>query len=241
MLSNNDTSIVHILRSRAQAQPDALAFAAVDSKGREIGSWTWATLYSRSERISQAILDRTQLRQGARIALVFRRSEILDFLAAYFGCLIAGMTAVPINGIEEFAEMTHILRYSNTELAFTTEHNHKILAKDLHAHHHDAGGTSGMVWPAGVHWWKTDILENNWKSKKNRTAAEFVDLELPLPDLAYIEFTKSPNGELKGVAISHQTILEQCHAISHCLHSNPRRGILEATRRDVVSEVQSLI
>ncbi|KAF9984747.1 DIP2 disco-interacting protein 2 C [Mortierella antarctica] len=233
MLFNN-TSIVHILRSRAQTQPGALAFSTVDSKGHETGSWTWARLYGRSERISMAILDRTQLRQGARIALVFRRSEMLDFLAAYFGCLMAGMTAVPINGIEEFAEMTHILRCSNTELAFTTEHNHKVLAKDLHAHKDGAGGASGMVWPAGVHWWKTDILENTWKPKKNRLSADSVDMELPLPDLAYIEYTKSPNGELKGVAISHQTVLEQSHAINHCLGSNPRRGAQAGARSDVV-------
>ncbi|KAF9289372.1 hypothetical protein BGZ68_009486 [Mortierella alpina] len=233
-LLNSKSSLVHILRSRAQTEPDALAFTEVDSKGRETGSWTWATLYGRSERISMAVLGRTQLRQGARIALVFRRSEMLDFLAAYFGCLMAGMTAVPINGIEEFAEMTHILRYSNTELVLTTEHNHKVLAKDLHAHKDGAGGASGMVWPAGVHWWKTDILENTWKPKRNRSSADSVDMELSLPDLAYIEYTKSPNGELKGVAISHQTVLEQCHAISHSLGSNPRRGAPAAPRRDVV-------
>lgn len=32
--------------------------------------------------------------------------------------------------------------------------------------------------------------------------------------LAYIEYIKSMNGELKGITVSHQTIMSQCHSFT---------------------------
>ncbi|KAG0267267.1 hypothetical protein BG011_007678 [Mortierella polycephala] len=237
------TSIVNILKFRGCKQPNGQAFSVVDSKGHETGAWTWEKLYSRADRISQLILDKTQLRRGARVALIYRKSEMLEFLAAFFGCLMAGMTAVPVNGVEEFAKIRHILEYANVELAMTTEDNYKTLSKDLmsnqNQHQQQQKDEMGIDWAVGVIWWKTDTLvSGHWKLKKksspsfSNTAAAaatttleepWSPIELPLPDLAYIEYTKSPNGELKGVAVSHRAILAQCHAIKQSLTSNPRR------------------
>ncbi|KAI1321834.1 hypothetical protein EDD11_000110 [Mortierella claussenii] len=203
-------SIMEVLRFRGLYMANAKAFSVVDIKGRETASWTWEKLHGRAEKISQTILEKTQLRRGSRVALVYRKSEIMEFLAAFYGCMMAGMTAVPINVIEEFAEMTYILNYTKSELALTTEYNHKALSKDLAMH-------KGVDWPLGVTWWKTDTL-GSWNPKKKDG---WPDIELP--DLAYIEYSKAPNGELKGVAVSHRTVLSQCHAIKQSLGANPNR------------------
>lgn len=208
---NRFASIMEVLRFRGLYMANAKAFSVVDIKGRETASWTWEKLHGRAEKISQTILEKTQLRRGSRVALVYRKSEIMDFLAAFYGCMMAGMTAVPINVIEEFAEMTYILNYTKAELALTTEYNHKALSKDLAMH-------KGVDWPLGVAWWKTDTL-GSWHPKKKEG---WPDIELP--DLAYIEYSKSPNGELKGVAVSHRTMLSQCHAIKQSLGANPNRS-----------------
>ncbi|KAF9316871.1 hypothetical protein BG003_001461 [Podila horticola] len=203
-------NLMELLRFRGLYMANAKAFSVVDVKGRETSSWTWEKLHGRAEKISQTILEKTQLRRGSRVALVYRKSEIVDFLAAFYGCMMAGMTAVPINVIEEFAEMTYILSYTKAELALTTEYNHKALSKDLSMH-------KGVDWPLGVTWWKTDTL-GSWHPKKKEG---WPDIELP--DLAYIEYSKAPNGELKGVAVSHRTMLSQCHAIKQSLGANPVR------------------
>ncbi|KAG0004908.1 hypothetical protein BGZ79_007696 [Entomortierella chlamydospora] len=203
-------SIMEVLRFRGLYMANAKAFSVVDIKGRETASWTWEKLHGRAEKISQTILEKTQLRRGSRVALVYRKSEIMEFMAAFYGCMMAGMTAVPINVIEEFAEMTYILNYTKAELALTTEYNHKALSKDLATH-------KGVDWPLGVTWWKTDTL-GSWNPKKKDG---WPDIELP--DLAYIEYSKAPNGELKGVAVSHRTVLSQCHAIKQSLGANPNR------------------
>ncbi|KAG0292123.1 hypothetical protein BGZ98_002723, partial [Dissophora globulifera] len=205
------TSVMEVLRFRGLYMANAKAFSVVDIKGRETASWTWEKLHGRAEKISQSILEKTQMRRGSRVALVYRKSEIMEFLAAFYGCMMAGMTAVPINVIEEFAEMTYILNYTKAELALTTEYNHKALSKDLAMH-------KGVDWPLGVTWWKTDTM-GSWNPKKKDG---WPDIELP--DLAYIEYSKAPNGELKGVAISHRTVLSQCHAIKQSLAANPNRS-----------------
>lgn len=220
------SSIVEILYFRDSTTPDAIAFSTVDNKGRETQSWTWDHFFGRADKIRQTILNKTTLRRGARVALVFRKSEILDFMAAFHGTMMAGMTAVPINVIEELAEMIYILRHTKTELSLTTEYNYKALMRDLQSAH------KAVDWPEGVTWWKTDTLGSHWKPKrKHRDSAAFSvtdqlwpPMDLDLPDLAYIEYTKSPNGELKGVAVSHRTILSQCHIIRHSLGSNTARS-----------------
>ncbi|KAK3816616.1 MAG: hypothetical protein J3Q66DRAFT_342984 [Benniella sp.] len=204
-------SVMEVLRFRGLYMGNAKAFSVVDIKGRETASWTWEKLHGRAEKISQTILEKTQLRRGSRVALVYRKSEIMEFMAAFYGCMMAGMTAVPINVIEEFAEMTYILNYTKSELALTTEYNHKALSKDLAMH-------KGVDWPLGVTWWKTDTL-GSWNPKKKDG---WPDIELP--DLAYIEYSKAPNGELKGVAVSHRTVLSQCHTIKQSLGANPYRN-----------------
>ncbi|KAF9585149.1 hypothetical protein BGW38_003700 [Lunasporangiospora selenospora] len=203
-------NIIDILRHRGShtATHAIPAFTAVDAKGHEVGSWSWERLYDRAERIGQAILQKTQLRRGARVALVYRKSEVMDFMSAFFGCMLAGMTAVPINVIEDFAEMTYILSYTQTELALTTEYNHKALTRDV-------ASNKSVDWPAGVIWWKTDTLGQSHSKKKEALQ------KMDLPDLAYIEYTKAPNGELKGVAISHKTILSQCQTLMHSIGSLP--------------------
>ncbi|KAK3816861.1 MAG: hypothetical protein J3R72DRAFT_460915 [Linnemannia gamsii] len=266
------------------------AFTVVDRFGQEIGSWTWDTLLDRADKIRHAILLKTDLSKqplhcgsGPRVALVFRKSEMLDFLAAFFGCQMAGMTAVPITTIDQFEEMAFILSHTKTELVLTTEHNYKVLGRNLGACRLKG---KDVKWPEGVTWWKTDALattaagervggSNSWEKRGSKvnggrnntdptvnksisnnpsstsyssssssssspsssssskassltssasstTPSAANDL-LPLPELAYIEYTKSPSGELKGVAISHRTILAQCQAISKSLQSNPRR------------------
>ncbi|KAF9127491.1 hypothetical protein BGW39_005825 [Mortierella sp. 14UC] len=180
----------------------ANAFTVVDRLGQETGGWTWETLLDRADKIRHAIFVKTELSNrpfesgsGACVAHVFRKSEMLDFLTAFFGCQMAGMTVVPINTIDQFEEMAYILSHTKTELALTTERNYKVLASSL-------TGTA-----------------------KSTTFSPTDALPPPLPEVAYIEYTKSPNGEFKDVAISHRTILAQSlgdyHGVYELIQNRP--------------------
>ncbi|KAG0327642.1 hypothetical protein BGZ99_007223 [Dissophora globulifera] len=186
------------IRHWGQYAPEGNAFANLDGKGIECGSWDWAFALGRAEMIARAIHDKTQLRTGARVALVFRLSEVMEFVAAFFGAILAGVVPVLVNQIQDFSEMVYIMTSTKVELALTTQFNHKSLQKDLR---------KGAAWPANVTWWQTDILET-WAPKNSQER-----LPLANNDLAYIEYTKSATGELKGVAISHKNLISQCQVL----------------------------
>ncbi|OAQ29310.1 acetyl-CoA synthetase-like protein [Linnemannia elongata AG-77] len=269
------------------------AFTVVGQLGHEVDSWSWEMLLDRADKVRHVLLTKADLKAphtqnandgggGPRVALVFRKSEMLDFLAAFFGCQMAGMTAVPINSIDQFEEMTYILAHAKAKLALTTEHNYRVLTRVQSERRGMKGqGQESVNRPESVTWWKTDTLaaaasdtggrsgngrkggskgDGNWSTDpttyssnndntlfsstttttsssssstqpssltstapSTTSSSPLIDDVTPLPEIAYIEYTKSHNGELKGVAISHRTILAQCRDISDSLESNPKR------------------
>ncbi|KAI9598457.1 hypothetical protein BDF19DRAFT_235254 [Syncephalis fuscata] len=204
-----------ILRHRATILPkNTIACIQIDPKGKEINSLTWEKLYSRAEKVAQLLRSRPGSSKGAKVGLVYRRSEVLDFLAALYGCFLASMVAVPIITLDSLKELRTILAQTSITLVLSTDTNIKALTKDLQARRED--------WPAGVDWWKTnDLGTANINKKKNN------DDSIPMPggtDLAYLEFSKNSTGELKGVGISHRTIVSQCIAVKSLLSTGTGAG-----------------
>ncbi|KAJ2717316.1 hypothetical protein H4R19_000068 [Coemansia spiralis] len=221
-LMASHANLPSVLRHRASATPTAMAYTCVDAKGREVGSWTWAGLHTRAVQIAQLLRQRGVTGWGERVALVYRKYEVLDFVGSIFGCFYAGMCAVPVVAGDSYAELVHVLSSTGSALVLTTELNIKALNKDL------AQSSGGTSWPTNVPWVRTDNLGGCVLSSVGvhspssqfhaRPAAEatlgsqldaVVDGTKP-EDLAYIEFSKSPNGELKGVLVTHGAIMRQC-------------------------------
>ncbi|RIA97927.1 hypothetical protein C1645_751184 [Glomus cerebriforme] len=199
MSLSNFTDIATLLRYRGQTTPKQTAFIVLDQKGREINEWTWEKLHLKAEKMAQVISRESGLMKGERVALIYRKAEILEFLVALYGCFLAGVVAVPINAVEEFKELIFILETTEAKLALTTEHNHKVFTRDLLAQKKEL--------PTIVTWWKTNEFGTLNLKKGDELGI------INVTELAYIEYTKSPNGELKGVAISHQTIMAQCNVM----------------------------
>lgn len=84
-------TLVHLLHYRATEQPDKLAYTFL--KDGEIPSQQLT--YRELDQQARAIA--TQLQEtgktGDRVLLIY--SQSLEFLAAFFGCLYAGIVAVP--------------------------------------------------------------------------------------------------------------------------------------------------
>ncbi|KAI8645825.1 hypothetical protein BD408DRAFT_337893 [Parasitella parasitica] len=195
-------SIAELLRYRASDRQGRIipAFTQVDDKGKESSSVTWEKLGARAEKVAMVIRDKSALEVGSCVALVYRKTETIDFIVAMLGCFIAGLVAVPINATEELSELWFILRVSNARLVLTTDNNLRTLTKTMKLRNLD--------FPKNVDWWPTNDFGSLYvhQIKSGRYTA------LRSTPLAYIEFTKSINGELKGVAVSHQAIMSSCHS-----------------------------
>src|SRR3954453_18488030 len=85
-------SMVELLRARAAEQPDERAYIFLSDRGGVESSLTFSELERRAGALAAQLVGRGQ--RGERALLMF--SPGLDFIVAFFGCLIAGMIAVPM-------------------------------------------------------------------------------------------------------------------------------------------------
>lgn len=200
-------NLAAVLRHRSRTIGRLPAYWVLDSKGKETASITWDKLSSRAEKVAQVIRDKSSLYRGDRVALIYRESEIIDFAIALLGCFIAGVVAVPINDLDDYPKLNTILTSTQAHLALTTDNNLKAFQRDITA--------QKLQWPRGVEWWKTNEFGSFHPKKKEETPA------LAVPDLAYIEFSRAPTGDLRGVVMSHRTIMHQMACLSAVIATVP--------------------
>ena len=201
-------SIGAVLRYRGKTNAKQPAYWVLDPKGKETTSITWEKLASKAEKVAQVIKDKSNLYRGDRVALVYRDSEVIEFAVALLGCFIAGVVAVPVNCIDDYHKLTLLLTTTQAHLALTTDNNLKTFHRDI--------TTNRLKWPTGVEWWKTNEFGSYHHKKKDDAPT------LQVPDLAYIEFSRAPTGDLRGVVLSHRTIMHQMACVSAVIAALPR-------------------
>jgi len=211
-------NIASVLRHRALTNPKQPAYWVLDQKGRETASITWEKLASRAEKVAQVVRDKSSLYRGDRVALIYRDTEIIDFAVALTGCFIAGVVAVPINNIAGFAAgpNSNLDDYKRLNLVLTTTQAHLALTTDANLKNFQRDITANKLnWPRGVEWWKTNEFGSYHPKRKDEVPA------LVVPDLAYIEFSRAPTGDLRGVVMSHRTIMHQMACLSAIIATVP--------------------
>ncbi|KAK0710864.1 hypothetical protein B0H67DRAFT_266459 [Lasiosphaeris hirsuta] len=208
-MSNFD-NIAAVLRHRGRTTAKLPAYWVLDSKGKEIASITWDKLAARAEKVAQVIRDKSSLYRGDRVALIYRDAEVIDFAIALLGCFIAGVVAVPINELQDYQKLNLILTSTQAHLALTTDNNLKAFQRDI--------TTQKLNWPKGVEWWKTNEFGSFHPKRKDDVPP------LSVPDLAYIEFSRAPTGDLRGVVLSHRTIMHQMACLSAIISTVPGNG-----------------
>ncbi|KAJ4362647.1 hypothetical protein N0V95_001355 [Ascochyta clinopodiicola] len=196
-----------VLRHRGRIQPRQTAFWVLDAKGKETASISWEKVASRAEKVAKVIKDKSNLYRGDRVALVYRDTEIIEFVVALLGCFIAGVVAVPINSVDDYQKLILLLTTTQAHLALTTDNNLKAFHRDI--------SQNRLKWPSGVEWWKTNEFGSHHPKKHDDMTA------LQVPEVAYIEFSRAPTGDLRGVVLSHRTIMHQMACVSAIVSTIP--------------------
>ncbi|MEV6279610.1 AMP-binding protein [Nocardia sp. NPDC051832] len=83
---------VDLLDTRARRSGDRTAYIFLDENGHESGSLTYRDLDRRARGIAGVLAE--QFQGGDRVLLLYPAG--LDYIAAFFGCLYAGVIAVPL-------------------------------------------------------------------------------------------------------------------------------------------------
>jgi acyl-CoA synthetase (AMP-forming)/AMP-acid ligase II len=93
MLHNKDIpSLIHLLEYWANLQPDVELYRFIGD-GSHVSTLTYRELAQKAQAVAFMLSD-AGIKPGDRAMLIYAPG--LDLITAYFGCLYAGVIAVPV-------------------------------------------------------------------------------------------------------------------------------------------------
>ncbi|MGQ9505694.1 MAG: aminotransferase class I/II-fold pyridoxal phosphate-dependent enzyme [Thermogutta sp.] len=194
-------TLVELLRHRATHQADDIAFIYLVDGESEERSITYREL-DRQARAIAAWLQTHDL-VGERALLLYPPG--LDFIAAFFGCLYAGVVAVPVYPPRRNRSMERIEAISDNaraRAALTTRTVRERVAGLIHETPH----LQQLAWLT-----TTELdpgIEDRWHSP-----------DISGGTLAFLQYTSGSTGAPKGVMLTHANLMHNsaliCYAFEH--------------------------
>ncbi|NIL96784.1 MAG: aminotransferase class I/II-fold pyridoxal phosphate-dependent enzyme [Planctomycetales bacterium] len=194
-------TLVHLLRHRAEHQAAHRAFTYLLDGEIDEQHWTYAELDVRARELA-AWLQSAGL-AGQRALMLYPPG--MDFVVAFFGCLYAGVTAVPINPPrrnQKLARIEAIVDDADARVALTTNATLETLGTLIGA----SDRLKKLTWQA------TDLPQafhgDQWQMP-----------EVTPQTLAFLQYTSGSTGTPKGVMLTHDNLMHNsvliCHAFEH--------------------------
>lgn len=174
-------TILDLFGERADQSADQVAYRFL--KGDQVSSLTYAELYRQSGGVASWL--QAQVPKGSRVLLVYPYEAGLEFIAAFLGCLLAGMVAVsghPPRNQSGWAELANRLKDADATALLSTQ---TLLPKLK----------STLDPPLAC---ATDRLP----------PAAWTPIAIPPDQLAFLQYTSGSTGQPKGVMITHQSLMQ---------------------------------
>ncbi len=205
MKSEGPCTLMDIVRKRSQETPDRMAFTFLSDGEREAGSLTYGELDHRSRGIASMLLRRVV--PGERALLIYPPG--LDFVSAFWGCLYAGVTAVPaypprsvrpIRGLERCKAIAH-----DAEVSVVLCTGSMVgLSSEMSSESRVLGRARWLatdnVPPGEAAYWSQPDLDND--------------------SLAFLQYTSGSTSSPKGVMVTHGNLLHNLAYIDHCAEND---------------------
>lgn len=191
------SNLVELLQHRALHQGDDIGFRFLIDGERETLEWTYADL-DRKARAIAASLQSMGL-EGERALLLYPSG--LDFVAAFFGCLYAGVTAVPAyppRRNRNMARIDAIAGDAEAKIALTT---FDVLER-VQTMISDTPSLQQIRWRATDQW--DEDLSDSWQRP-----------DVHGETLAFLQYTSGSTGTPKGVMLSHANLMHNSAMISY--------------------------
>ncbi|PSB21041.1 AMP-dependent synthetase [filamentous cyanobacterium CCP2] len=200
---DNLLTFVDLLSHRATHQPNQVAYTFLLDGETEALSLTYHDL----EQQARSIATHLQRLDAAGSSAMLVYPPGLDFITAFFGCLYAGVVAVPAyppRRNQNLSRLQAIVASSQAKLALTTT----ALKQTIEARFAEEPELEPLKWLA-----IDDInlnLAGNWQNPNLK------------PDsLAFLQYTSGSTGTPKGVMVSHHNLMHNSALINQCFADTP--------------------
>jgi acyl-CoA synthetase (AMP-forming)/AMP-acid ligase II len=191
-------TFIEVLQRRAAESPDRPAFIFLGDGESVEATWTYAVLERRARAVAAVLQERTAA--GNRVLLCYPPG--LEFLAGLFGCLLAGVVAVPVYPprLNRSAErLRGVLVSAQPRLVLTTT---EIAG-------HVANALASNDWLHQVPWIGSELLPLD-------AAEQWRDPVVDGEALAFLQYTSGSTGTPRGVMVSHANLLANQRHIRDC-------------------------
>jgi len=196
-------TLVSMLQDRAQAHPEKIAFEYLRSNGEVADSLGYGDLLIRATLIAGYLQRR--FGSGERMLLLFPPG--LDFVTSLFGCLMAGMVAVPLAPpARRGSESLGLVAADSAASA--------ILGAGVHFERWRDGAGAGSR-AAGLEWIAVEDIDAGYEAAWRAPAVS-------PGGLALLQYTSGSTRTPRGVALSHDNILANSRLIQRCLGAGPQ-------------------
>jgi amino acid adenylation domain-containing protein/non-ribosomal peptide synthase protein (TIGR01720 family) len=205
------SNFVELTCSRADEKPDRTAYVFLQDGENESGRLTFAQLDRRARAVAAKLQSMGMT--GERALLLYPPG--LDYIVGFFGCLYAGVVAVPASPparrqrsrlLAVFNDAAPAVIMTTTDLAVKFR-NEFACGSDAFvatkAASRDEGVAPTIPEPA---WFATDNLEAE-------SAGDWVKPALNANSLAFLQYTSGSTGDPKGVMVSHGNLMANQKAI----------------------------
>jgi acyl-CoA synthetase (AMP-forming)/AMP-acid ligase II len=211
---NNYSTVVDLLRDRASYQPEQTLYTFLADGESESGRLTYQELETQARAIAAQL--QSLVKPGSRALVVYPYPAGLEFVAAFLGCLYAGVVAVtdnpPRHG-KSLMKLQERVISSQATIALTTQDLLTSIKEQLAKNPELAPHLTQIPWVA------TDEVPAS-------CAADWSEPKIDSDTLAFLQYTSGSTGTPKGVMVTHGNILHNSEVIYQSFEHSPNSRIL---------------
>ena len=199
-IADDASSIVQVLKQRAQATPDRDAFIFLEDGENRESRITYAELDRRARRLAAELQGRHADIRQQRLLLVYPQG--IDFIVAFFGTLYAGAIAVlvyPPTSQKMGKRLNGIINDCSISLLLSTNKViDRMVRMELFADESEqAIGQLRIPYSACL----------NTETIDFESSLAFEEQDIRAEEIAFLQYTSGSTGTPKGVIVSHANLM----------------------------------
>jgi len=204
ILSGRVPTITELLSWHAKNEPDEILYTFLKNGEEELDNLSYSSLEKESKNIAAALL--AIAKPGERALLLYTQNR--EFVPAFFGCLYAGIIAVPVQLPQtQKADLSHIVKIivnSGATIFLTTQATQEFISQNPEL----------KKQIQNVKILLTDSISNMEISN--------MDIKHDSESIAFLQYTSGSTGAPKGVMVTHKNIMHNQSLVVQSFNSSEK-------------------